>query len=215
MTTLTFAASQLKTTIYHVHGTNKWVCVHVAHCCTGCRAAGHPVALAQQDSVYVDVVISVCVTQVELQHISNVTIQSAHQGAIRAQLLERSRRLRSPATLQEDDHNTLKTKNTTVPEYFITQSSWRFLFNCIQYAKARMWAAASSKMKVQNSFSTYLFKNIVLHHCLVLLLILKGTAGQEERKIIQYWCWWVLQAKDKYTIYTRWTISQIMTHEGT
>lgn len=83
--------------------------MHVAHRCTGCRAAGHPVALAQQDSVDVDVVVSVCVTQVELQHISNVTIQSSHQGAIRAKLLERSRRLSSPATLQEEDHDTLKT----------------------------------------------------------------------------------------------------------
>lgn len=73
----------------------------VSYCCTVCRAAGRPVALAQQDSVDVDVVVSVCVTQVELKHISSVRIQSTHQGAICAQLLERSLGLSSPAALQE------------------------------------------------------------------------------------------------------------------
>lgn len=58
-------------------------------------------ALVQQDGVDVDVVISMCVTQVELQHISNVTIQSAHQGAIRAQLLERSCGCSSPVALRD------------------------------------------------------------------------------------------------------------------
>lgn len=82
---------------------NLFVCV--AHCCTGCRAAGCPVSLAQQDSVDVDVVISMCVAQVQLQHISSVTIQSAHQGAIRAQFLERSCGLSSPAALQETNQN--------------------------------------------------------------------------------------------------------------
>ncbi len=81
--------------------------VCVTHCCTGCRAAGSPMALAQQDSVDVNVSISVCVTQVELQHISDVTIQSAHQGAIKAQLLERSRGLSTPVALQETEQNTL------------------------------------------------------------------------------------------------------------
>lgn len=80
--------------------------VGAAHCCRGCRAAGRPVALAQQDSVDVDVIISMCVTQVELQHVSTVTIQSAHQGAITAQFVEVGCCLRSPAALQETDRDT-------------------------------------------------------------------------------------------------------------
>lgn len=40
--------------------------------------------LIQQDSVEVDVIISTCVTQVELQHIASVAIQSAHQGVVGA-----------------------------------------------------------------------------------------------------------------------------------
>ena len=64
-------------------------------------------ALAHQDGVDVDVDISMCVTQVELKHISGVTIQSAHQGAFGAQLLERSPCLSSPAALQEANHSAL------------------------------------------------------------------------------------------------------------
>lgn len=76
-----------------------------AHCCTGCRAARCPMSLAQQGHVDVDVVSSVCVTQVELQHISSVTIQKAHQDALRAKLLETSCGLVSPAALRETINN--------------------------------------------------------------------------------------------------------------
>lgn len=79
-------------------------------------------ALAQQDNVDVDVSMSMCVTQVELQHISSVAIQSAHQGAIRAQLLERSCGLSSPAALQQANHNTLIHKT-----HFVTSAAAKSL----------------------------------------------------------------------------------------
>lgn len=77
--------------------------VSTAYRCTGRGAAGGPVALAQQDSVDVEVLISMRVTQVQLEHLSGVTIQSTHQGAISAQLLERGPGLSSPAALQEEN----------------------------------------------------------------------------------------------------------------
>lgn len=62
-------------------------------------------ALAQQNRVDVNVLISVCVTQVELKHIADVTIQHAHQGACTAHLLEGSSGFRRPASLQETEDN--------------------------------------------------------------------------------------------------------------
>ena len=48
----------------------------------------------------VDVVFSVCITEEDLKDISDVAIQSAHQGAAGTQLLERRRCLSTPAALQ-------------------------------------------------------------------------------------------------------------------
>lgn len=94
---------------HHGHDSKRFVCV--AHCCTGCGAAGCSVPLVQQDSVDVDVYFSVGVTQVELQHIPSVTIKSTNQGAITAQLLKRSCGISSPGALQETNHN-----NTLIPK---------------------------------------------------------------------------------------------------
>lgn len=84
----------------------------MSHCCTGCSAAGCPMALALQDSVDVDVIFSVCVTQVELQHAADVKIRNTHQGAITAQFLERSNGLSSPTSLQEFNHKDNQDNNT-------------------------------------------------------------------------------------------------------
>lgn len=62
-------------------------------------------ALAQQDRVGVNVLISVSVTQVELEHITDVTIQHAHQGARTAHPLKGSRGFRRPASLRETEDN--------------------------------------------------------------------------------------------------------------
>lgn len=62
-------------------------------------------ALAQQDRVGVNVLISVSVTQVEMEHIADVTIQHAHQGASTAHPLEGSSGFHGPASLQETEDN--------------------------------------------------------------------------------------------------------------
>lgn len=67
-------ASQTKTGIYHVK-LSLCVCVCMAHCCSGCRTAGYPMALVQQGSVDVDVIVRARVTQIKLHHVTNVTIQ--------------------------------------------------------------------------------------------------------------------------------------------
>lgn len=74
------------------------------HCCAGRGAAWHRVTLTQQDTVHVDVHISAGVTQVEVQRVAAVTIQSPHQGLIGAQHLESSRGLSGPGALQLRRH---------------------------------------------------------------------------------------------------------------
>lgn len=76
--------------------------VLLTHCCTSQGAACRGMTLAQEDIADVDVLISVCVTQVELQRVPGVTMQTTHQGSIRAQRLETSPGLSGPAALQQN-----------------------------------------------------------------------------------------------------------------
>ncbi|TNN36630.1 hypothetical protein EYF80_053208 [Liparis tanakae] len=90
-----------------------YLSVCTAHRRAGRRLAGRRVALAQQRGVDPEVLLGARVTDVELQHVSDVTVQSAHQGAVRAQLLETSPGFFSPAALQEENHHTVHSEQWT------------------------------------------------------------------------------------------------------
>ena len=77
-------------------------------------------ALLQQDSVYVAVVLCVCVTQQELQRITVVTVEDGHQRAVTAQALEGGSGRSTPVTLQGEQ--TTHTSTQVIRKRPITQS---------------------------------------------------------------------------------------------